>query len=96
MMDAQGPLPWSIDDDGDILDADGMFVSSPRRAGNRAFIITAVNAHAELLSAAKYVIEQADKGIMRNSDGTIARAARTKECWKSYDLLTAAIAKASE
>jgi hypothetical protein len=53
------PLPWHLDDDGDINDRDGYYVSSPQR-GDSDLIILAVNSRADLLAvlaAAKAVVE---------------------------------------
>jgi uncharacterized protein YhbP (UPF0306 family) len=55
MMDTHSPLPWSIDDDGNITDADGFFVFEFSER-NTHLIVTAVNAHANLLAAAKAVL----------------------------------------
>jgi hypothetical protein len=84
-MDTHSPLPWSIDDDGYILDAEGfcVFEGSER---NQHLIITAVNAHNDLLAAAKAVVILPlwDEESALNERSTIA-----------YANLNAAIMKAS-
>jgi hypothetical protein len=59
--DPSSPLPWSIDEDDDILDADGMYVPVHTHSNIR-LIVTAVNSHVDLLAAAKDALDSVNDG----------------------------------
>jgi hypothetical protein len=84
------PLPWWTDGRDDIRDVDGSDVSL---AANAAFIVSAVNSHADLLEVLELMKESlalADRNCMH----VHGEPWRTPECREIYDRCAAAVAKA--
>jgi hypothetical protein len=81
-MSAPSPLPWRLDDDGDIVDAEGALIYVIAENGNKPLIVRAVNSHADLLEALKQLHDNIAEyarinnlGGFDNQDMKMARAA---------------------
>jgi len=99
------PTPWELHNEGEkIEDADGEFVTrlsfsryyddreDPIAEANAAFIVTACNAHDDLVRALRYVLERINTPEMleiRNDDAYILQS-----LWHIENQIRATLAKA--
>jgi len=81
---SHSPLPWSIHESAEIVDADGVFVASiegevetDNDDGNRNLIARAVNRHNDLVATLDSCLTQIEQmaGMFDDSDGAIKAAA---------------------